>query len=241
MVKLLVIDFDGTLMPYGTRAVSEKAIEYIESAMKKGITVAVSSGRTYSELIGFLPQLKDKIYFICSDGAYYIKNGKTLYERAIALSDLSSFVPADNGGVVFHGAYKNYVLGEMPMGAEIPNITRISRIGEIKEKIFKITSYRGSVRLPVYCGLRTHWDGGETESVQYVNRFCDKGAALSDLQMRLMLTKFDTVCIGDSVNDIAMMHNAKRSFCIGERSKELASVCTDKAARIEDAFEIIFN
>lgn len=241
MVKLVVIDFDGTLMPYGAYAVSKRAMEYIESAIKNGINVAVSSGRTYSELIAFLPELADKIYFICSDGAYYIKNGKTLYERAIAPSDLSLFVSEKGNGVVFHGAQKNYALGELPPRADTPNTTRVERIGEIKEKIFKITSYNGAVRLPVYCGLRTHWDGGETESVQYVNRFCDKGTALSDLQMRLMLSKFDTVCIGDSVNDIAMMHNAKRSFCIGERSRELARACTDKAKAVEDVFEIIFD
>ena len=107
MVKLVVIDFDGTLKPYSERIVSERAIEYIEEAVKNGITFAVSSGRTYSELISFLPQLKDKIYFICSDGAYYIKNGKTLYERAIASSDLSYFASEKNG-VVFYGAHRNY-------------------------------------------------------------------------------------------------------------------------------------
>lgn len=240
MVKLIVMDFDGTLKPYGERAVSERAIEYIESAIKKGITFAVSSGRTYSELISFLPQLKDKIYFVCSDGAYYIKNGKTIYERAITPSELSFFASEKNG-VVFYGAHKNYALGEIPKGIEIPNATRISRIGEIKEKVFKITSYGGALRLPVYCGLRLHWACKTGTSVQYVNRFCDKGAALSDLQMRLMLTKFDTVCIGDSENDIPMVRNAKRSFCIGERCKELANICTDKATRIEDAFEIIFD
>lgn len=240
MVKLIVIDFDGTLKPYGESAVSERVIEYIESAIKKGITFAVSSGRTYSELVSFLPQLKDKIYFICSDGAYYIRNGKTLYERAIAPSDLSYFVSEKNG-VVFYGAHRNYALGELPMGIEIQNVTRISRIGEIKEKIFKVTSYGGALRLPVYCGLRLHWACKSGTAVQYVNRFSDKGTALSDLQTRLMLTKFDTVCIGDSENDIPMMRNAKRSFCIGERSSELVNVCTDKAVRIEDAFEIILN
>ena len=240
MVKLVVIDFDGTLKPYGERAVSERGIEYIESAISKGITVAISSGRTYLELISFLPQFKDKIYFICSDGAYYIKNDKTIYERAIAPSELSFFASEKNG-VVFYGAHKNYAFGEMPAGIEIPNATRISRIGEIKEKIFKITSYGGTLRLPVYCGLRLHWACKTGSAVQYVNRFCDKGAALSDLQMRLMLTKFDTVCIGDRENDIPMMRNAKRSFCIGDRSPELAKVCTDKVVRIEEAFEAILN
>jgi HAD superfamily hydrolase (TIGR01484 family) len=241
MVKLVVIDFDGTLKPYGEACVSPNVIKYIDSAIEKGITVAVSSGRTYSELIAFLPQLKEKIYFICSDGAYYIKNGKTLYERAIALSDLTLFSSEQNGSFIFHGAQKNYALRVLPNQAERFETVKISRVADIKEKIFKVTSYSGALRLPVYCGLRIHWDGGVNENVQYVNRFCDKGTALSDLQMRLMITKFETVCIGDSKNDIAMMHNAKRSFCVGLRSNELAEVCTDAVLSVEDAFEIILN
>ncbi len=129
----------------------------------------------------------------------------------------------------------------MPSQAERFEPIKISRLGDVKEKIFKVTSYSEALRLPVYCGIRIHWDGGVNESVQYVNRFCDKGTALSDLQMRLMITKFETVCIGDSKNDIAMMHNAKRSFCVGSRSSELAKVCTDAVISVEDAFKFILD
>ena len=235
MIKLIVSDFDGTLLPYGQSAVSDTVKNHIARILEGGAFFAVSSGRTYSELCSFLPEFKEKIYFICSDGAYYIKNGRTLYERSIALADLALFDTKNGLSYVFHGANENYALGAVPTCAEVFSPQKIMRIGEIKEKIFKVTSYGASLRLPPYCGLRTHWDGGENKSAQYVNRFCDKGAALSDLQMRLMLTKFDTVCIGDSGNDIAMMHNAKYSFCVGERSRELSAVCTDSVGRVEDA------
>ena len=238
MIKLIVIDFDGTLMPYGESCVSQRVKEYINKAIENDITVAVSSGRTYSELVSFLPEFRDRIYFICSDGAYYIKSEKLLYARAMERGDLSLF-SAPNASFVFHGANNNYSIGALPREAERFNASKVAHIGDIKEKIFKVTSYGASIRMPAYCGLRMHWDGGENLSAQYVNRFCDKGTALSDLQMRLMLTKFDTVCIGDSGNDIAMMHNAKHSFCVGSRSKDLADVCTDRVANIEEAFEKI--
>ena len=235
MIKLVVSDLDGTLLPYGQIRVSETVENYIERIIEGGAVFAVSSGRTYSELASILSKFKDKIYFICSDGAYYIKGGKALYERSISVSDLALFKTEDGRSYVFHGANKNYSLGNTPDAANAFNAEKISRIGEIKEKIFKVTSFGGAVSLPAYCGLRMHWDGGANQSAQYVNRFCDKGAALSDLQMRLMLTKFDTACMGDSGNDIAMMHNAKHSICIGARSAELASVCTGRADKVEDA------
>ena len=72
-------------------------------------------------------------------------------------------------------------------------------------------------------------------TMQYVNRFADKGASLSDLQMRLMLTKFDTAAIGDGGNDVAMMRNAKHKLCIDSRSEELYSVCDAHFATAEQA------
>lgn len=56
-----------------------------------------------------------------------------------------------------------------------------------------------------------------------------------------MLTKYDTVCLGDSGNDIAMMSGAKFSFCIGERCPELATACTNKAQNAEIALDFCIN
>ena len=76
---------------------------------------------------------------------------------------------------------------------------------------------------------------------QYVNRFADKGTALSNLQTRLMLTKFDTACIGDSGNDVAMMHNAKASFCVGERSQALRDACQTQVQTAEEALRALLS
>ena len=84
-----------------------------------------------------------------------------------------------------------------------------------------------------------HWDGGPNASAQYVNRFADKGSALSDLQMRLMLTKFDTAAMGDSGNDVAMMHNAKLAIAVGDRCEELRRVCSLHLPTAEAALEAI--
>ena len=144
MIKLIVTDFDGTLMPYGEERVSEKVKEYIRTALDKGLLIAVSSGRTYGELIGFLPEFKDELYFICSDGAYCVKGEKTPYFRALERAELALFANAYNTqsatapSFIFHGAFKNYSLGKVPSEADRFNAQSIDRIDEIKEKIFKV-------------------------------------------------------------------------------------------------------
>lgn len=245
MIKLIVADFDGTLVPYGEKTVSPTVRALIESALQKNVTFVVSSGRTYNELVEHLPEFEDRIYFVCCDGAYYVKNRKTIYEKQIRPADID-FLIRQNGeeaSYILHAAFDNYAIGALPdEGARFdPRPMTRAEARFPKEKIYKITAYGAKGQLQPYSELRMHWDGGPHAASQYVNRYADKGIALSNLQMRLMMTKFETACIGDSGNDVAMMHNAKFSFCIGTRSKELASACTSCAPRIEDALAFLLD
>ena len=226
MLKLIVSDFDGTLLPYGQNALAPEVLGYIRAALDKNIAVAISSGRTYGELAPYFCDVSDRLWFICADGAYYGRGGRFFYEKQIDRAELERFFKLRESGfaAIFHGAEKNYSIGNVPCAS--PLAERASKIGDVKEKIFKVTSFGGNIELPEYSALRKHWDGGENKTAQFVNRFADKGAALSDLQVRLMITKFDTACLGDGGNDIAMMKNAKHAICIGNRSPELSAVCS---------------
>lgn len=239
MIKLVVCDFDGTLMPYGTQAVSKSIKTKLEYLLSQNVSVAVSSGRTYKELLHYLPEFGDMIYFICCDGAHYIKNGKSLYERQIESSDINRvFLQCNTDfGAILHGTNNNYSFGVIPYEAKRFEALPVKTPNDINEKIFKISLYSDEIKLPLYSGVRLHWDGGQNAAKQYVNRFSDKGTALSDLQTRLMLSKFDTVCIGDSDNDISMMRNAKFSFSVGNRSQKLISVTDKNVVSAEEAID----
>ena len=199
MIKLAVSDFDGTLLPYTDSNLSEKLVSCIDELLNMEIVFAVSSGRTYSELVRYMPQYKDRIYFTCCDGALTVKNGNVLYSRRIEISDIEMFFKHKNShfSFVLHGAFQNYYYGNIPESAKEFSPTPVGNVYEIKDKIFKITSFGDTLLLPENSGLRNHWDGGDLNVSQYVNRYCNKGTALSDLQVRLMFTKYDTVILGD--------------------------------------------
>lgn len=241
MRRLIVSDLDGTLLPYGRDAISDTVLTLLGEALQRGVTLAISSGRTVEELAALLPEWKNEVWLIGCDGAHYVKDGSSYYEKKLAREDLWLFQKHadENFSFVLHGAHRNFSVGRLPFEAARFHALPIANVDAVGEKIFKVTSYGKKLRLPPYCGLRMHWDGGENGVAQYVNRFADKGAALSDLQMRLMLTKFDTVCIGDSGNDIAMMHNAKHAVCVGHRSKALADACNMHFETIEDALHAL--
>ena len=61
MLKLIVADFDGTLMQYGEKCVSDRVINKIKEYLDNGIHFAVASGRTYSELSALLKEISDEI------------------------------------------------------------------------------------------------------------------------------------------------------------------------------------
>lgn len=244
MVKLIVFDFDGTILPYGSNAVSALIKKQLKTAAERGIFLAVSSGRTYGELHKYLEDFAEALYFICCDGAYYIKSGKILYGKRIEPQRLSPFFDAHRNAenaFVLHGANVNYAVGDLPCEADCFSPVRIEKLSDIKEDIFKITTYRFSQNFSQKTGLRTHWDGGANASAQYVNTFANKGAALSDLQMRLMLTKFDTACVGDSENDLAMFKGAKYTFAVGNRCNTLSHAATFVTDTAEEAFEHILT
>lgn len=236
MIKQIVMDFDGTLLPYGHAAVGDEVRTLLDRLREKGKTLVFSSGRTYGELLPHLSAWENDAYFIVGDGAYTVYRGKNLYERKIELEDLVRFFRqnTESPSFLLHGARQTYGVGELPREAERFAPLPIQRIGEIKEKIFKVTTYGGPLMLPPLCGLRTHWDGTEETVTQYVNRFANKGAALSDLQVRLMISGYETACLGDSDNDLAMMRNAKLSYCVGDRSEALRKVCNRHIATVAD-------
>lgn len=50
MIKLILADMDGTLLPFGSRVVSERTHSAILSALDAGITFGPASGRDYADL-----------------------------------------------------------------------------------------------------------------------------------------------------------------------------------------------
>lgn len=242
VIKLIVSDFDGTVLPYGQKAVSAAWRSAVSSAIEEGVLFAISSGRTYGELLSFLPELQDAAYFICCDGAYTVFRGRILYARQIPFPELERLLKQEHSfvGCVLHGAFANYAVGRVPEAVLSHFAAKpITNLHLIREPIFKVTSFGGAEAPALPVGIRMHWDGGREAMAQYVSRFANKGTALSDLQMRLPVTRLQTACVGDSGNDVAMMHNAVISICVGDRSDELASVCNVSLRSAEESLELI--
>lgn len=238
MVRLIVADFDGTIMPHGQNDVSAEVINNIKRFIDKGIYFAVASGRTYSDLKKYLSEVSDYIYFIADDGALTLKNDIPIFKKPITKNALDYFFNDE----IFQGAdlfsidsvYKVNNICYQNYGKRVINIRRSF---EIIDDVYKVVALSSCDKKPELNNLRKHFEEGS--NVEYVSLFANKGLALFNLQLHLSISKFDTIAIGDSYNDVPLTKYADKTICISNKCPELASLSQNVVSDINEAFDII--
>ena len=76
MIKLIVSDMDGTLLDDEKRLPPD-FFEVLNKLIERDIIFTVASGRTYSALDHLFPEpYRDKVAYICDNGACTVLNGK---------------------------------------------------------------------------------------------------------------------------------------------------------------------
>lgn len=245
MKKLLITDVDGTLLRKGETAVSENIKKKLRAFIASGGTVAIASGRTYSSLSQLFGDLTEMVYLIPCDGALCIKDDKVLYHRPISAETVrKAFAVAKENGLCLHlaAAQRGYIYGDGDFKAKLTEehtdrVSTVSTVSEVKEPVYKISFYGKAPNFAtVPAELRCSYHGNGWR--EYVYRYADKGTALSDLQNRLFMAKFDTAAIGDGMNDMAMLKGAKYAFALTEELKNavLNAVLVDS---VNEAFRMI--
>ena len=225
MIKLIVSDLDGTLLPRKEERLESGVFEMISKATAHGIFFAIASGRSYHELKRFFRDVERNVYFIPSDGALMVYREKSLFENEISKCFLTSFVLAarqiGSSAVVFNGKYLSYYLDADEVFAQSfhrdyhQHVLRIHSLSEIKEPIFKVSFYGvRSVELPndlqqkfslVYEG--NNW-------VDFVCRNVNKSNALLVLQEQLGIATDEILAFGDNDNDVEMLKLVPNSYAM---------------------------
>ena len=215
MIKLLISDVDGTLLQAGEAVITENTKKRLRAFITAGGNVAIASGRTYRSLRLLLGDLADSVYLIPCDGALCVKGERVLYHRPIPTEVVrKAFIAAKENGLGLHlaAATHGYVFGNADFMTKLTEehtdeVSTVSTASEVREPIYKLAFYGKSpsfATLPAELRLSYKGNGWK----EYVYRYADKGAALSDLQSRLYLAKFDTAAIGDGLNDATMLKGA---------------------------------
>lgn len=231
MIKLIVSDLDGTLLPKGSPALANEVFDTIRWLKVRGVSFAVASGRTYHELKRLLMPVERDIYFISSDGALMVYQEQSVLEKAVSPGVLREFFHLSRQqavpGVLYSGKYITYYTCTCEKFSAFVHknfnhhVLRVSSPDEIPGPVFKVSVYgKTKINLPDALSrqLCEVYEGGEWRD--FVCLGTDKAAALRILQNKLSVLSGETLVFGDNTNDARMLRSTPMSYAVGEAKRE---------------------
>jgi len=224
MIKLIVSDVDGTLVPEGTNNINPELFELILRLKKKGVYFAVASGRHKCSIEKIFAPVKEDIFYITSNGAY---TGTCHQKMSV------SYMPED----VCQKLFSDFkTLEPYPFMAEAPedaytscpdpeftriltedydyHVTACASPEDFGNDIIKFSIYHPENVLNFDQNLLKKWNKickcsiSGTHWIDFIPQGTNKGSALARLQESLGITIHETIAFGDQANDIEMLKQA---------------------------------
>ncbi len=246
MVKLIITDVDGTLIPDGISKITPRYYDVIRELKKRGILFGVASGRQYQSIQRLFEPIKDDIIYIAENGGFVVYEGKELFYHPLTKKDSEEIVidtrkiPEcmclydtkyvsyyEKGGEEVYYLMKDGYQYDCKLVDDLLNVSEpcvkysVYRAEKIEEMTKKEFNPKWSKTHQVACGGTRFMD---------VTR-CDvsKGIALKSVQEKLNILPEETMVFGDNNYDIDMLKQAYYSFAVGnarQEVKEIASYIT---------------
>ena len=228
MVKLVVVDMDGTLLN-DKKEIHTSFWETAELLKQKNIRLAVASGRQYYTLLHQFDRLKDDMLFMSDNGAFVAdKTGPisiTSFEKEEVKKIVARGEEVQNAWLVCSGAKAGYVQYNGRAFLEkvhtyYERLEQVDDFNEVEDVIMKMT----------FCDF----GDAHTNSHSYFEEFshdfnvavagaywlditpksANKGIAVAAMQKALQIDPEETMIFGDYYNDLPMMPMAKYSFAM---------------------------
>ena len=76
MIKLIVSDIDGTLLPYGQTELRPSLFSIIGELRERGVIFCPASGRQFHSLRGLFAPVQDELTYLCENGAILYGAGR---------------------------------------------------------------------------------------------------------------------------------------------------------------------
>ncbi len=236
-IKIIATDLDGTLMAPDHLTVTQRTKDALLNAHKKGIKIAIATGRALNFTEGVTKQVPFVDYVVCSNGAsVYDRNSKEfIYTNLVSPEITAETISFLNTLPVYYNVYiggNNYVqngsekyLGNLNLPEAFVNdfISKITNCDDILEA----TKGKGAELIDVFYsedikneifgflnsrGLVLTSALGGVVSATAVGS--DKGTALNGLCNIMNIKAGEAMTFGDAANDSTMLEFAHYSFAM---------------------------
>lgn len=233
--KLLILDVDGTIVPYVKGALpSPRVTQAIRDAYHK-VRVCFATGRPLSMMEAIFDHLKMSGHAILNDGAQVIdiKTKKTLYERAMKKNDLETVVSIlQNEGISFflNDSMHDDIAGKIPPRRKILNIFTMHEMTEEKSDalLARLT------HIPTIKVSKTHYGAEESFELLISHQEATKLHGIYEVAKFLRVKKSEIIGIGDSGNDFQLLMACGLKVAMGNAIDDLKAIADYVAPPVEE-------
>jgi len=238
-VALIAADMDHTLLTEAGE-LPEGFESLVEELGEAGIEFAAASGRPRYTLEALFPNVKDRMSFICDNGAVVTRRGRVLAERLMPKADcqtLARFVRAETGGAPILCGMDRAYIEERDLQYEgffKRFYTRIEAVKSVEETARNVEAVKFTVYFPK-CDSGRYYEelfrpryGGvfsiavsDTMWIDIQEADVDKGYGMRVLGAELGITKDAMMAFGDSYNDIPLLEAVKYSYAVANAAEDI--------------------
>lgn len=256
MIKLIVSDIDGTLLPYGQSELDIELFELIRRLRSAGVTFCPASGRQYHSLRALFRPVCNELAYICENGSIVYGAGsedtaevlgKTVIERSKAMELCYDIMALDGHRLLMSGANTSYILTGDPWFENFMhvckgnNVALISRPEDVPEDIIKLAVYCPDGTSECRHTLAPKWSGElsvASAGPDWVDfNLADKASGLAALCRALGVPASETAAFGDNWNDAPMLKLAGRGYIMSGSDEALREQFELQCENVERVLE----
>ncbi len=232
-IRMIFCDLDGTLLTNGDDTISNDVFQAIDLAVSSNVNICIASGRSYPSLKSIFYPAKDKMTFICNDGALIVKNDCVMHSSPLNKNQVTCMSKTyfnDYEALVIYAKDYTYYISDKVAFDFAKKITPYD-VSSIPGDVFKVAFYNLSQKakitlnnLGIKSGIlnKVYEDALWTE---YINAQTDKGTAAQIVQKHFSVLPNETAAFGDNFNDFGMLRRAQYSFAPKNAKPEIIRMC----------------
>lgn len=233
-VKAIFLDIDGT-MTDKNGFISSSLINILKELKKRKIRVIITTGRNFLYTKDISKKIGIKDIIICNNGAvvYDLEKNKLILNKTLRKQDLLKiykYCSEHNCELVAHTLTNNMeIINKEDIPLKVNSVTITSNNYErmqiieslFLDKIPNVKIVNSSKSL-----VNKKYNKDELYFHDVASFYVSKGNGILEVQDYLGITKNNSLCVGDSNNDISMTYVCEYSYAMGNSTKDLKDSVT---------------
>lgn len=252
-IKLIASDLDGTLLLNGAQKCDPALFPLIEELSARGVYFVAASGRQYPNLQRLFAPVKEKILYLCENGALVMHMDQVLFKRQfedeLALDICHTILDYPDCEVLISGERTSYLIPKKESFVSHMrdvvgnNVTVIDTPERIEEPIIKVSYYTQPEKqkaatdffLRKYTTDQCLIVTSGNQWVDFAPAGTGKGEALKEIGSRLGILPEEMAAFGDNENDRTMLEFVGHPYLMEKCNPTMEDIRAARCRKVEES------